>query len=58
MPCYKRDSACRWLIVENAKIFQSYVMLGNPESLEKLSWQLESTSTNVHIVGKDLLRAF
>ena len=23
--CYMRDSACRWLIVENAKIFQSYV---------------------------------
>ena len=22
--CYKRDSACRWLIVENAKIFQSF----------------------------------
>ena len=24
-PCYIRDSACRWLIVENAKIFRSYV---------------------------------
>ena len=23
--CYMRDSACRWLIVENAKIFRSYV---------------------------------
>ena len=22
--CYMRDSACRWLIVENTKIFQSY----------------------------------
>ena len=25
IPCYIRDSACRWLIVENTKIFQSYV---------------------------------
>ena len=23
--CYMRDSACRWFIVENAKIFRSYV---------------------------------
>ena len=23
--CYMQDSACRWLIVENAKIFRSYV---------------------------------
>ena len=23
--CYMHDSACRWLIVENAKIFQRYV---------------------------------
>ena len=23
--CYMRDSACRWLIVENGKIFGSYV---------------------------------
>ena len=23
--CYMRDSACRWLIIENAKIFRSYV---------------------------------
>ena len=23
--CYMRDSACRWLIVENCKIFRSYV---------------------------------
>ena len=23
--CYMRDSACRWLIFENAKIFRSYV---------------------------------
>ena len=25
IPCYMRDSACRWLIVQNAKIFRSYV---------------------------------
>ena len=25
IPCYMRESACRWLIVENAKKFQSYV---------------------------------
>ena len=25
--CYMRDSACRWLIVENAKIFRSYVKI-------------------------------
>ena len=25
MPCYTCDSACSWLIVENAKIFRSYV---------------------------------
>ena len=25
IPCYMRDSACRWFIVENAKIFQSCV---------------------------------
>ena len=25
IPCYMRDSACRWLIVENPKIFRSYV---------------------------------
>ena len=30
----------------------------NPESLKKYSEQLESPSTNVHIVGEDLLRAF
>ena len=23
--CYMRDPACRWFIVENAKIFRSYV---------------------------------
>ena len=31
---------------------------GNPESLEKLLEQLESSSTNAHTVGEDLLRAF
>ena len=31
---------------------------GNPESLKKHSEKLESFSTNVHIVGEDLLRAF
>ena len=31
---------------------------GNPESLKKASKQLENSSTNVHIVGEDLLRAF
>ena len=30
----------------------------NPESLEKILYHLESSSTNLHIVGKDLLRAF
>ena len=25
IPCYMRDSACRWFIIENAKIFRSYV---------------------------------
>ena len=25
IPCYMRDSVCRWFIVENAKIFRSYV---------------------------------
>ena len=25
IPCYMRDTACRWFIVENAKIFRSYV---------------------------------
>ena len=29
---------------------------GNAESLEKQSQQLESSSTNVHMVGEDLLR--
>ena len=24
-PCCMRDSTCRWLIVENSKIFRSYV---------------------------------
>ena len=23
--CYMRNSACRWLIVENVKIFRSYI---------------------------------
>ena len=32
--------------------------LGNPESLKKLLQQFESFSTNMPIVGKDLLRAF
>ena len=32
--------------------------LGNPESLKKLSQQFKSFSTNVPIVGEDLLRAF
>ena len=31
---------------------------GNPETLEKESQQFESFSTNVPIVGEDLLRAF
>ena len=31
---------------------------GNPESLEKQSQQFESFSTNVYVVGEDLLRAF
>ena len=25
IPCYMRDSACRWFIVKKAKIFSSYV---------------------------------
>ena len=25
IPCYMRDSACRWFIVKKAKIFRSYV---------------------------------
>ena len=25
MPCYMRDSTCRWFIVKKAKIFWSYV---------------------------------
>ena len=25
IPCYMRDSACRWLYVKNVKIFRSYV---------------------------------
>ena len=25
IPCYMRDSACRWFIVKKPKIFQSYV---------------------------------
>ena len=25
IPCYMRDSACRWFIVKKSKIFQSYV---------------------------------
>ena len=25
VPCYMRDSACRWLIVNNVKIFKSFV---------------------------------
>ena len=31
---------------------------GNAESLEKQSQQLESSSTNVHMVGEDWLRTF
>ena len=31
---------------------------GNPESLEKESQQFESFSTNVPIIGEDLLRTF
>ena len=25
IPCYMPDSACRWFIIENAKLFRSYV---------------------------------
>ena len=25
IPCYMRDSVCRWFIVENAKIYRSYI---------------------------------
>ena len=25
IPCYMRDTACRWFIVKKAKIFQRYV---------------------------------
>ena len=32
--------------------------LGNPESLEKELQQFESFSTNVSMVGEDLLKAF
>ena len=32
--------------------------LGNPESLEKESKEFKNFSTNVSIVGEDLLRAF
>ena len=31
---------------------------GNPESLEKFSQQLESSSTNVHTVGDDMPMVF
>ena len=31
---------------------------GNPGSLKNQSMQLESSSTSVHIVGENLLRAF
>ena len=31
---------------------------GNPEHLKKYSEQLESSTTNIHIIIKDLLRSF
>ena len=31
---------------------------GNPKRLEKYSSQFEISSTNIHIVGEDLLSAF
>ena len=45
---------------ENSKVIKNTLpnKSGNPESLKKLSQQLESSSTNVHIVGEDLPRVF
>ena len=45
---------------ENLKVIKNTLpnKSGNPESLKKLSEQLENSSTNVHIIGEDLLRAF
>ena len=45
---------------ENLKVIKntSPNKSGIPESLKKYSEQLESFSSNVHIVGKDLLTAF
>ena len=45
---------------ENLKIIKNTLpnKSRNPESLKKQLWQLESSSTNVHIVCEDLLRVF
>ena len=44
---------------ENLKVIKNILpnKSGNPESFKKYSEQLESSSTNVYIVDKDLLRA-
>ena len=41
-------------VIKNALLNKS----GNPESLQKYSEQLQSSSTNKHKVGEDLLTAF
>ena len=45
---------------QNLKVIKNPLLnkSGNPESLKKYSEQLQSSSTNVHIVGEDLLTAF
>ena len=44
--------------LEELKSDQKYFKSGNSESLKKYSQQFKSFSTNVPIVGEDLLRAF
>ena len=40
IPCYMHDLACRWLIVENAKVFRSYVNIFESSHVKEIveSW--------------------
>ena len=40
IPCYMHGSACEWCIVENSKIFWSYINIWNPLRVRKEGSQL------------------
>ena len=60
--CYMRNSACRWLIVEYAKIFQSYVKhfwIFKSWKVWKFPWTIQSIQVSARfffILSRTLMR--